>query len=530
MNTKTRQQIEALMSNPEYLLQKPPFYRQVTGNGKAPVVDSVRRGSVALTGTLPVTLPKVYKQVVTQEQFIEELDVYSHKVLFDDNIPSFTVKMNKDGYLEIEQYRLAIPFQRLILNKQVRHLCVNRMIHTLLITNPSDAQQNLFTRYKQMWDEKNMEGAKTKFVKAQKSFGDAGLLFMMTDDKHLVYKNISFEDGYIIITHKDDMGKHILECLYYEVTDKDGNATTYIDCYDDEYLTRFTSTADAGGVLTDSGWIRHEPVSHGFSECPLITKRGDVAWNNGQSQIEAYEALYNTILVIYKKFGRGIIYVKGKFNQNAKTIAANVVLNDTSMDENADAKVLEMPVPQQAIDMLRFIDRTIQISTGTTFIMPDDIKISGDTSGLAVELTQELDMATAQDGISEWQNVANKMSRLFKEGIAKELVIHGGDEFATAMTDLAELRIQSMFSAWKPKSDVAENQMLTALYAAGNGGISRQTFVEKNTVSTPDEMERIRREVAEQQAREKEMAEQTTELEIKKANATKNTTTSSTSK
>lgn len=527
MNPTTRLQIEALLAQPENLLKKRPFYREITDRGGRPLSVGLDSATVDLTGTVSAKLPNVRKKIVTQAQFMEELDVYSHKVLFDDNIPSFTVKLSKEGYLDINQYRLAIPFQRLILNKQVRHLCVNRMTHTLLITDPSPQQQKNFTRYKQMWDEKNMEGAKTKFVKAQKSYGDAGLLFFMTADGRLAYKNISFDDGYVIVTHKNDEGKHILECLYYAVTDYEGNVTTYIDCYDDEYMTRITTTTAEGGGVTDSGWIRHAPVRHGFSECPLITKRGDVAWNNGQTQIEAYEALYNTILVIYKKFGRGIIYVKGKFNQNAKTIAANVVLNDTSMDENADAKVLEMPVPQQAIDMLKFIDRTIQISTGTTFIMPDDIKISGDTSGLAVELTQELDMATAQDGISEWQNVANKMSRLFKEGIAMELVKTGGDEFRHAATEFEELRIMSKFCAWKPKSEVAENQMLTALYAAGNGGISRQTFVEKNTVSAPDEMARIEKEKAQQMKEEQQQMEKTTELEIKKAKATKSTTSNS---
>lgn len=528
MTPKTRNQIESLLAQPENLLKKKPFYREVTSRDGMPISSALDGATVDLTGTVSVNLPNIRKKIVSQSQFMEELDVYSHKVLFDDNIPSFTVKLNKGGFLDIDQYRLAIPFQRLILNKQVRHLCVNRMTHTLTITEPTERQQSNFVRFKQLWDDKNMEGAKTKFVKAQKSFGDAGLLFFMTDDGHLSYKNINYDDGYVIISHKNDEGKHILECLYYAVTDNNGDVTTYIDCYDDEYMTRFTTTTAEGGGVTESGWIRHEPVRHGFSECPLITKRGDVAWNNGQSQIEAYEALYNTILVLYKKFGRGIIYIKGKFSQNAKTIATNVVLNDTSMDENADAKVLEMPVPQQAIDMLKFIDRTIQISTGTTFIMPDDIKISGNTSGLAVELTQELDMATAQDGITEWQNVANKMTRLFKEGIAMELVKTG--ENPTAVTEYAELRITSRFSPWKPKSEVADNQMLTALYAAGNGGISRQTFVEKNSVSAPDEMARIKKEMEEQMALEQKKAEQAMELEIKKAEATKTDTTSNTSK
>lgn len=526
MNPTTRLQIEALLSQPENLLKKKPFFREITDMGGAPMSGMLSVGTISLTGTVTATLPNIRKQIITQGQAWEELNVNSHKVLFDDNIPSFTVKLKKDGYLEINQYRIPVPFQEIILNKQVRHLCVNTMEHTMLNTDPSEKQQKNFIRYKQGWDEKNMEGAKTKLVKTQKSFFDAGLLFFMSEDHKICTKNINFDDGYVIITHKNDAGKHILECIYYAVTDYEGNTTTYIDCYDDEYMTRLTTTTADGGSATESGWIRHEPVRHGFSECPLVTKRGDVAWGRGQKAIESYEALYNTILVIYKKFGRGIIYVKGKFNQNAKTIAANVVLNDTSMDENADAKVLEMPVPQQAIDMLKFMEHTIQKATGTTFVLPEDIKISGDTSGLAVELTQELDMATAQDGVSEWQNVANKMSRLFKEGLAMELV-HSGEN-PTALTDYAELRIQSKFRVWKPKSEEAHNQMCSTVFASG--GISQQTYVEKNTLSAPDEMARIQKEKQQQMEEEQKLAEQATELEIKKAKATKNTTNSNASK
>lgn len=522
MTAETRLQIERLLAQPDNLLRTKPFTRGLIGRGNRNISGALNSSTINLTGTVTALLPDVRLNVVPQSQFLEELDVNAHKVLFDDNIPSFTVKLNNGGYLEIEQYRIPIPFQILIRNKQVRHLCVNSINHTLLNTTPTEKQQKNFIRFKQAWVEKNMEGAKTAFVRDQKSYGNAALLFSMSADGKLYTKNINYKDGYVIITHKNDEGKHILECLYYNVTDYEGNTTTYIDCYDDEYMTRFTSASDAGGAVTESGWVRHESVAHGFSECPLITKRGEVAWNNGQLEIESYEALYNTILVIYKKFGHGIIYIKGKVNQNAKRIAANVVLNDTSMDEHADAKVLEMPEPAKAIEMLDQMEQTIMKACGTTFILPKDIKISGDTSGLAVELTQELDMATAQDGVIEWQNVANKMSRLFKEGIAKELVNGGEKEYDKAITEFDELRIFSEFRVWKPKSEEAHNQMLSTLYGAG--GISQQTFVEKNTVSAPDEMARINKEKQQQMEDEQKQAEKTTELEIKKTNATKNTT------
>lgn len=483
---KDSELIAQLLANPDALLQKKPFYREISTTGtRTPTTSKVYQ-----TETVRAQLPKIKRQIVTQEQFAKELDVYSHDVLFDENIPSITVKSKVgDGFLEIKQHRMAVPFQRLILNKQVRHLCVNRMNHTLLNTEPTERQQQLFIRIKQAWAEKNMEGAKTQFVQDQKSYGDAGLLFMI-ENGHLITKNISYDDGYVIITHKNNAGRHILECLYYMVDD-----VAYIDCYDNTYITRFTNEGVVDvrtGSIMYGGWILKESVRHGFNEIPLITKRGEVAWNGGQRTIESYEALYNTFIVIQKKYGWGALYVKGKFSNNGKKIANAIVLNDTSMDANADAKFLEPPTPQNMIETLDLMEQTIQKSCGTTFILPKDIRIAGDTSGLAVELTQELDMATAQDGVIEWQNVANKMMRLFKWGLAIELNTKKEKGFETAITEFEELRIYSEFMVWKPKSETMHNQMLVTLHGAG--GISTQTFVEKNTVSTPDEISRIKKE------------------------------------
>jgi hypothetical protein len=485
--------LEQLLSDPEALLLEKPFYRSMTDTNRRPITAAPTQ--VDITGTLRASLPKIYKNTVTQEQFASELDVYSHGVLFDDNIPSITIKTAKNGYLEIKQYRIAIPFQVLIRDKQVRHLCVNPMQMTLLITNPTDKQDKQFTRIKQAWDEKNMEGAKTQFVQDQKSYGNAALLFYLDNGK--VYtRNISFNDGYKIISHKDNNGRHILECLYYCIDDVE-----YIDAYDEKYMTRFTNetSVNAKGEVTSS-WLRYPAVEHGFSEIPLITKRGDVAWNRGQPIIESYEALWNTFIAIQKRHGWGMIYIKGQFQEGAKRIAGNVVLNDTSLDPNADAKVLTPPDPNNMIDTLKAMEQAIQKATGTTFILPEDIKISGDASGLAIEMTQELDMATAQDGVIEWQNVANKMMRLFKEGLAKELVTSGEAEYASAITDFEQLRINTKFMVWKPKSEESHNAMLATMKGAGM--ISQQTSVEKNTISTPDEMARIKKEVQEADERE----------------------------
>lgn len=510
----TRKEIvQALLKDTDKLLSKKPFYREVEVT-----IPSIN--GTAYVGTkLPVRLPTIRFNVVDQSQFLKELDVYSHKVLNDVNIPSVCVKTANGGFMEVEEVRLSLPYQETIRDKHVLHLCANRMEHTLLDSEPSEQTAKDFATVKKMWEMRNMEGLKTRMVSAQKSVGDAGMLFYM-DYKGEVHARILNYPEYTIITHKDNNGDHCLECVYYS----DGT-DEYIDCYDDIYMYRITTNASLGEPDEKSGWVRLAPVKHGFSEIPLITKRGDVAWNKVQTLIEMFETLYNVFFIIQKRHGWGILYVKGKFSDTTKKIAGSVILNDKSMNEHSDAKFLSAPTPDGTIQTLESLFNEIQIGGGATILLPKDIKASGDISGIAIQMTQSRDIETALEGVIEWQNVANKMMRLFKEGLGKELVGKGEDE--TAWTRFVKLPINSKFKIWRPFSESEYNQMLGTLKGAGL--LSVRTGVELNTVSAPDEQYRIEKEAEEAYELEQRKAEDTKKLEKKYATQTI-TTTSKTGK
>jgi hypothetical protein len=188
--------------------------------------------------------------------------------------------------------------------------------------------------------------------------------------------------------------------------------------------------------------------------------------------------------------GWGLLYVKGRFKDSAQKIAGSVVLNDTSIEGKGDAKFLTPPSPQGTLDILQSLLDTIQLGSSTTFILPKDIKTGGDISGIAIQLTQSLDIENALQKVIDWQNVADKMVRLFKYGLSKELVNSGINK--TAVTDFESLNICGKFKVWKPMNDYEYNQMLTIL--TGAGILSKETGVQKNTESAPDEMMRIERE------------------------------------
>lgn len=489
MNENIRQQIVALLADPDKLLATTPYYRRIDASGAQ--YDVFGRTVESVGTKVKATLPSVKRVQVPIGALLREADPWSHSVLTDENIPSIYVKNSEGGYLKVEQKRLPLPYQQSIAKKQTLHLCNNPMSHVLLNTNPTEAQNKYFIRVKQAWDERNMDGKKTEAVYTQKNESFVGMLFYHDYNGKIKSRILRYSDGYNIITHKDQNGEHILECVYYCVDDVE-----YIDCYDDTYMYRLTNagdiTTDADGRVADNGWRYETPVEHGFSEIPLAVKRGKVAWDNVQDLIEVAERTYNTFIVIQNRYGYGMLYVKGKINPKAQKVNGSFILNDTSMDPNADAKMLTPPSPENMKETLDQLEEQIMKGAGTTFILPKDIKMSGDTSGVAVQLTQELDIETALQDVNEWQNFANKMMRLFKEGLARELVNSGEEGFENAVTDFEKLNIRTKFVVWRPQSNEAYNQMLTTLHGAG--GISNQTLIEKNTESCPDEMARVQKE------------------------------------
>lgn len=487
MEKELRQQIDALLADPDKLLAKKPFTRGAdresgyTEQGKSININEARKAS----------LPRFKKRIVTQEQFARELDPACHDVLFDDNLPSLCIRIEDGNYVDVKFERQAIPFQENIKNKQLMHLTGNKMSFTMIDTDPTDVQQRNFIIFKQYWDERNQDGMKTKMVNSQLSYGEGGLLYYFDYKGRIKSRLISYKDGYVIIPHNDKNGDRILECIYYE-----SDGVEYIDCYDETYMTRWTK--DNYAEESNNGWVRHDSIAHGFNEIPLITKFGDVAWNKVQNLIESYEVLYNIFNAIQRRFGWGILYIKGKFKDKGQKINGSVILNDSSIDGKGDAKYLTPPTPDGMLDTLRALFKSIQIGSSTTFLMPEDINMSGDISGIAVQLTLSQDNELAMQNVIEWQNVADKMVRLFKYGLSVELVNEGIND--KAITEFEDLRINAKFKVWRPFSETEYNQMLISL--VGSGILSKESGIELNTASKPDEKARIEKE--EQQKRELE--------------------------
>lgn len=471
MNPKTRTQIDSLIANPEKLLRKKPFTR-----GTSSFYTQEYAEEVYTTDKYRPSLPDFRKKVISQDVYLSELDPMAHKIIFDKNLPYICVKLEDGSYRTIELLRMPLAFQERIREKKTLTVCGNKCELTLRNNNPSlqDLQNAAIIR--EAWVDRNQDGMRTKAVYTQLGMGEAALLYYMNRNNEIKSRLLSYTDGYVLISHNDENGDRMLECVYYV----DDNNMPTIDCYDDEYITRL--------VQTPEGWNTEKRVKHGFPEIPIVSKRGEVAWENGQALIESYEVLYNIFLVIQKRHGWGILYIKGNIDETFRTLNGSVILKDNSLaDDKSDVQFKTPPSPQGMLETLQSIYEQIQIQTSTTFILPKDVKTGGDISGLAIMLTQELDIEGATKLIIDYQNFANKMIRLFKFGLAVELTQKGINP--TAVTDFDKLNMACQFKIWKPFSETEYNNMLSAMKSAGI--LSRKTAVERNTIAQPDELMRI---------------------------------------
>ena len=475
MTRLRRDIVRDLITHPERLLLKKPFTRGSATSSPECCYDGDEE---VVTKLRTAQLPRLTKTIVSQERFAKELDPGSHKVLFDNNMPSICVKISdaKDGsgYSEIEYKRTSVDFQERIRQKKTLSLCGNPRVFTLHDSNPDEAQKKNFADLKWHWTERNQDGLSSKAVYTQLGYGDVGLLMYFNERKEIRGRIISYEDGYVIISHNDDNGERVLECIYYS----DGDGVEHIDCYDDENIYRLTNA---------EGWHVTEAKPHGFSEIPLITKRGNVAWNDVQNLIETFEIIYNIFIVIQKRHGWGILYIRGRLKEQAKKLAGSIILQDTDTTGNGSAEFKAPPTPQNMIETLQTLLDQIQIGASVTFILPKDVKSSGDISGIAMQMTRSLDIEGATQAVIDWQNFADKHARLFKEGLAKELVEKG--ENPNAITEFERMKVTCKFKMWQPFDEGSYNQMLCTLKGAGI--ISQKTGIEKNTISTPDEEIRV---------------------------------------
>lgn len=458
--------IKWFLKEPTRLIQMKPFTRGGIMNGHGYEGRELLNNTTLETGFANLEL-----KPISQDTYITEYRPDLHHIILNKSIPHIRVTIDgcplPSGMMEITQ---TAAFQKLIHSAHVRNLTANPVEFSLCNDSTTDDERKVFGEIKQEWLWREREWNKYMAINTCKQLGNCGVLFMFdTDTQRYDVKNYSYEDGYQIVPNYDEYGNEVARSLVYQVDDK-----IIIDTFDATEHYRCTQT--------NEGWdIKSE--KHGFSRCPLLHKRGKVAWEYAESSIEMWEFMANIQAIALKRFGTfALVFIGEMDSESFKRDSSTLIVNLSSDTTNGkqDAKVLEFPEPQTMDGYLKTLEEKISLFSSTSFITPKDITTSN-SGGNGIALAMSNDYSLAVQSAMDWQRFVNDMVYLHQEGLDLE---------SNGTTKYSKVRIGAKIIPWSLETNNTKliNLGMEAPY------LSTQTLVEKCPDAAPDEVDRIIKE------------------------------------
>lgn len=453
------------LSDPSRLLQMKPFTR-----GGHPKGHGYEMQEILSNTTLDVGFTNMTLNPISQDTYLTEYNPSLHHIIMNKTIPHIKVCFDgcemPSGMIELTQ---TASFQKLIHSAHVRSLTNNPLEFNLCMPDVQQGGIKAFEEAKAAWSWRNMDYWLARAINACKQVGNCGILFSYDKDMNeCVVTSYNYEDGYQIIPNYDEYGMEIARSLVYQVDDR-----IVIDTYDKSKHYRIVQNNVHGGWEITS-------ELHGFSRCPLLTKRGKVAWEYAESSIEMWELMANIAAIALKRFGTFALAFWGEMDGDSfKRDSSTLIINLSSDTTNGkqDAKVLQFPEPQTMDGYLKTLEEKISLFSSTSFITPKDITTTN-SGGNGIALAMSNDYALATQSAMDWKKFVNDMFFLFQEGL--DLETNGVDKYA-------KLRVGAKIVPWSLETN---NTKITNLSMEAKW-LSMKTIIEKSPDAAPDETERI---------------------------------------
>ena len=456
--------INWFLSEPERLLKMKPFTR-----GGNMVLPSWGNTKVLNNEMMDTGFANLEVYPISQDLYITEYRPDLHHIILNKILPK--IKIVIDGIAlppNMMDLTQTASFQKLIHSAHVRNLTVNQLDFSLCNENPEESENKKFIRIKQEWLWRERDWDKYMAINTCEQLGNCAVLFSFdtTTNKYNV-TNFSYEDGYQFIPNYDEYGVEIARSLAYVVDSK-----IIIDTFDSKFHYRCVKGDENGWTITKE--------IHGFPTCPLLLKRGKVAWEYAESSIEMWELMANIQAVALKRFGTFALVLTGEldkesFKRDTSTLVINLSSDTTGGKQ--DAKVLEFPEPQTMDGYLKTLEEKISLFSSTTFITPKDITTSN-SGGNGIALAMSNDYALATQSALNWRKFVNDMVRLHQAGL--DLETNGTEH-------LSDIRIGAKIVPWSLETN---NTKITNL-AMEAPYLSTRTIIEKSPDAAPDEIDRV---------------------------------------
>lgn len=454
--------IKWYLEDPTRLMQMKPFTRGGRMLGHGYENSEIINNAMLNTGFANIEL-----HPISQDTYITEYRPDLHHIILNRAIPHIRIVLDgcviPNGMMEMTQ---TASFQKLIHSAHVRNITANPTEFSLCGGEQGDDVRKVFGEIKKEWMWRDREWDKYQAINTCKQLGNCGMLFSFDKTKRTyTVTNYSYEDGYQIVPNYDEYGNEIARSLLYQVDD-----VIIIDTYDARNHYR--------SVMRNEGWeIQNE--KHGFSRCPLLHKRGKVAWEYAESTIEMWELMANIQDIALKRFGTFALVLVGEMDtESFKRDSSTLVINLSSDTTNGrqDAKVLDFPEPQTMDSYLKTLEEKISLFSSTSFITPKDITTTN-SGGNGIALAMSNDYSLAVQSSMDWRKFINEMVYLHQEGLDLE----------NGATKYSKLKINAKLIPWSLETNNTKliNLGMEAPY------LSTQTVLEKCPDAAPDEIERV---------------------------------------
>lgn len=450
---------------------------------------------------------RMFRREVYQSEFLSELDTEGHKIndtTYYENIlkevPILDENKEPTGrkkIVEVPIERVAIPLQKMILEKHLTHLCGDKLKFIHHNINPSDTESDTFIRFKHGWEKRNMETAKYEFCHSVKATGDAAFCAVL-ENKEFTYRVFSALKGDKLHPVRDFSGKLRIFGRSFTSYDFDRmEEVPYIEIWDDKYCTLLSYSTDNNNqksvvwdsqtflpVVTDSidtdGWvIVKEPTVHGFSSIPIeyLKDESGACWSGVQDLIDKLEMALSQLFENNKSYAFRILMVKGDVEiQGDLKGQARALLFD---NESGDASFLDKADASSSFE-LQLRETLKYILLGSFTVLPPE-NSSGDLPSVSIKLLYSPALEQGLNDKNFYNKSMDKIVSLFKEGFALE--------DGNSVSDFKKLDIRGDINIYihQNDSEVTNNLVM----GVTTGFLSKDTAQENSIYSAADERNRL---------------------------------------
>lgn len=381
--------------------------------------------------------------------------------------------------------RIAIPFQRLIVNRAVGFLLGDPV--TLKSNAETDPQNTLQLMVERTLHDNKIDFFNRKLARTVKSQCEAAELWYLVEDHtfwkrtlkestnniyKLRVKMLSPSAGDKLYPYFDETGDMIAFSREYQVTDDENKEVEHFDTWTDTlHITR---------ILQNGEWLQTIAVNP-LGKIPVVYyPQEDPEWFAVQTIIDRYETKISNFADTNDYFGSPMVVVEGDVvklpskTEQGKTIQVQQggSVNYLSWDQSPESEKLEFEQ----------LEKLIYSMTQTPNISFDQMKsIGSDMSGFAIKLLfTDAHMKAAND-IELFGEMFTRRLNLIKHicGNVINVALSGEVDF---------LELEPEFHPFLPQNIKEEIEILSTA-RAGKPLISQKTAIEKNPLAVGVEEE-----------------------------------------